>query len=407
MAGSTSRSARQLLVTTRARHRCSSASMTLAVPTIDLRLGPAGRPAAHHRVAPCCCSLLVIARLLGLVGVIQRNEPSARHDATHDSLTGLANRHLFAERRGEPVRSAAAGIVSVLFIDLDDFKTVNDSLGHAVGDELLSAVAERLQPGASRPTTAGPARWRRVRRAVEERRDEVGPGRPRRRVLNDLRRPFRIDGRESGSPPASASPPSTTRAEAEVLLRNADMAMYLAKERGKDRVELFEAHMHASAFERLELKADLVRGIDGPAPLDYQPIVSLADRPHHRRRGPRPLGPPHPWPPVPRRLHPPRRGHRPHRPARPLGAGGGVPAAPGLAARPPPTGHHVDEHQPLGAPARARDDRRGGRRRRSPASASTRRRITLEITETMLLTKTSKTLSTCQGDGVRYRYGRF
>ncbi|MBV9952327.1 MAG: EAL domain-containing protein [Acidimicrobiia bacterium] len=203
-------------------------------------------------------------------------EHNLRHQALHDALTGLANRTMFAELVNESVM-LRTGVAGVLFIDLDDFKTVNDSLGHAVGDELLIGVAERL--GQALPSDAVPARLGGDEFAVlvEDSGDEVGPVGLALRLLNDLRRPFRINGREIVITASIGIAAVNDRAtSAEVVLRNADMAMYLAKEKGKDRVELFEEQMHASAFERLELKADLARGIEaGQLRLVYQPIVSL------------------------------------------------------------------------------------------------------------------------------------
>ena len=203
-------------------------------------------------------------------------EHNLRHQALHDALTGLANRTMFAELVNESVMRGT-GVAGVLFIDLDDFKTVNDSLGHAVGDELLIGVAERL--GQILPSDAVPARLGGDEFAVlvDDSGDEVGPVGLALRLLNDLRRPFRINGREIVITASIGIAAVNDRAtSAEVVLRNADMAMYLAKEKGKDRVELFEEQMHASAFERLELKADLARGIEaGQLRLVYQPIVSL------------------------------------------------------------------------------------------------------------------------------------
>jgi diguanylate cyclase (GGDEF)-like protein/PAS domain S-box-containing protein len=203
-------------------------------------------------------------------------EHNLRHQALHDALTGLANRTMFAELVNESVMRHT-GVAGVLFIDLDDFKTVNDSLGHAVGDELLIGVAERL--GQMLPTDAVPARLGGDEFAVlvDDSGDEVGPVGLALRLLNELRRPFRINGREIVITASIGIAAVNDRAtSAEVVLRNADMAMYLAKEKGKDRVELFEEQMHASAFERLELKADLARGIEaGQLRLVYQPIVSL------------------------------------------------------------------------------------------------------------------------------------
>ncbi len=235
---------------------------TLDITVTDLRLEPA-----------------VQGVVLNARDVTQRKEleHNLRHQARHDALTDLANRSRFAELVDESVRRAGSDGLAVLFIDLDDFKTVNDSLGHAVGDELLIGVAGRLM--GCLPADAVPARLGGDEFAVlvEEVEGSVGPVGLALRVLNDLRRPFRVHGREITVTASIGIAAVSDRAvNAEVVLRNADMAMYLAKERGKDRVELFEEQMHASAFERLELKADLARGIEaGQLRLVYQPIVSL------------------------------------------------------------------------------------------------------------------------------------
>ncbi len=235
---------------------------TIDVTVTDLRLEPA------------VAGIVLNARDVTLRKELEHN---LRHQALHDALTGLANRTMFAELVDGTVRGTGESGSGVLFIDLDDFKTVNDSLGHAVGDELLIGVAERL--ARSLPEHAIPARLGGDEFAVlvEDSTDDVGPVGLALRLLNDLRRPFRINGREIMVTASIGIAAVNERApSAEVVLRNADMAMYLAKERGKDRVELFEEQMHASAFERLELKADLARGIEaGQLRLVYQPIVSL------------------------------------------------------------------------------------------------------------------------------------
>ncbi|HEU5150258.1 MAG TPA: EAL domain-containing protein [Iamia sp.] len=210
------------------------------------------------------------------VTVRKQLESTLRHQAHHDALTGLANRTRF----GELVEQASAegnGSACVLFVDLDDFKTVNDSLGHAVGDELLVAVAGRLT--ASLPSGATAARLGGDEFAVLVRPtdDDLGPVGVALRLLHELRVPFDVNGWEivvtASIGIAAIGDEGTT---AEVVLRNADMAMYLAKERGKDRVELFEEAMHVTAFERLELKADLARAItSGQLALVYQPVVAL------------------------------------------------------------------------------------------------------------------------------------
>ncbi len=210
------------------------------------------------------------------ITVRKQLESTLRHQAHHDALTGLANRAHFTQLVETSSHDGESN-ACVLFVDLDDFKTVNDSLGHAVGDELLVAVASRLEAGL--PSEATPARLGGDEFAVFVRptEDDLGPVGVALRLLHDLRAPFDINGWEivvtASIGIAAVGAEGTT---AEVVLRNADMAMYLAKERGKDRVELFEEAMHVSAFERLELKADLARAItSGQLALVYQPVVSL------------------------------------------------------------------------------------------------------------------------------------
>ena len=125
-------------------------------------------------------------------------------------------------------------------------------------------------------------------------------------------------------------------ARVENLLRNADVAMYMAKERGKGCYQVFESEMHADAIARLELKADLQRAIgEEQFALHYQPIVDLASGDIDRRRGARPLGAPHARADLAGRLHPARRGLRAHRLARPLDPRGGLPRGGAAPARLP------------------------------------------------------------------------
>ena len=206
-------------------------------------------------------------------------EHDLRHQALHDSLTGLGNRALLVERvtRALSDPGERADVIGVLFIDLDDFKTVNDSLGHGVGDELLVAVAERLR-GCLRladvATRLGGGAFGVLLEDSYGESDMVGVAE---RILSTLRAPFRIQGREIGITASIGINIDRDRScAAEEALRNADTAMYRAKDAGKDRCEVFEETMHAGVFERLELKADLARGIeDGQLVLHYQPIVAL------------------------------------------------------------------------------------------------------------------------------------
>jgi diguanylate cyclase (GGDEF)-like protein len=199
-----------------------------------------------------------------------------RYQAYHDSLTGLANRALFLERVGEACALNRRGGPIVLFVDLDDFKTVNDSLGHAAGDSLLSAVADRLR-GCLRPTDLA-ARLGGDEFAILLEGGEVEHALAiGERIIGALRAPFWIDGNEVD---VRASVGIATRVSAtetpDNLLRNADVAMYTAKAGGKARVALFQPEMHAAVVARHALTGRLQRAVaEQQFVIHYQPIVDL------------------------------------------------------------------------------------------------------------------------------------
>ena len=204
-------------------------------------------------------------------------EEQLKHEALHDPLTTLANRVLFVDRVGHALsRRDNPDSTGVLFMDLDDFKTINDSLGHAAGDELLQAVAQRLKGNLRVEDTVARLGGDEFAVLVEDSDPEmvlqVGQ-----RLLDALRAPFEIAGKQVhiGASVGTAMSGVDNR-QAEVLLRNADVAMYTAKSRGKGRLEVFEASMHTAAVTRLELKADLERALDrGELRVRYQPIFHL------------------------------------------------------------------------------------------------------------------------------------
>jgi diguanylate cyclase (GGDEF)-like protein/PAS domain S-box-containing protein len=228
-------------------------------------------------------NLLEDANVRGLVlntrDVSDRKELEAQlvHQAFHDGLTGLANRTLFTERVEHALAGAGQGDLAVLFIDLDDFKHVNDSLGHAAGDQLLVAAARRLQ-GCLRPTDVA-ARLGGDEFAVllERVTDAVAAATVAGRVLDTLHQPFGLNGRTI--PIKASLGVATARPgvdEADELLRNADVAMYAAKAGGKDRYELFRPDMYEDMLQRLELEAELRHVADrDQLVLHYQPIVEL------------------------------------------------------------------------------------------------------------------------------------
>jgi diguanylate cyclase (GGDEF)-like protein/PAS domain S-box-containing protein len=243
----------------------------------------------RHRDGTWLHSETVAANLLedpnvrGLVlntrDVSDRKELEAQlvHQAFHDGLTGLANRTLFAERVEHALARSGPGDLAVLFIDLDDFKHVNDSLGHAAGDQLLVAAARRLQ-GCLRPTdTAARLGGDEFAVLLERVTDADAAVAVAGRVLDTLHQPFGLNGRTipiKASLGVAVGRPGAD--EVEELLRNADVAMYAAKAGGKDRYELFRPDMHEDMLQRLELEAELRHAADrDQLVLHYQPIVEL------------------------------------------------------------------------------------------------------------------------------------
>jgi diguanylate cyclase (GGDEF)-like protein len=217
-------------------------------------------------------------RLEHLVSQLRELQGRLEHQAFHDPLTGLANRALFLDRLGELLASGRRDY-TVLFLDLDDFKTVNDSLGHSIGDELLEAVAGRLLGALKAGDLAarlGGDEFAVLLHDVEDGADVVGVAD---RVIGLLDRPFSVAGHEI-SAHASLGIVEGWTAEvdsAEELLRNADVAMYTAKNAGKQRHEVFEPAMHAAVLRRHRLKEDLQRAAErGELVVELQPIVELA-----------------------------------------------------------------------------------------------------------------------------------
>ncbi|MBK5224431.1 MAG: EAL domain-containing protein [Acidimicrobiia bacterium] len=209
-------------------------------------------------------------------------EQDLEHKTMHDELTGLGNRSMFNNRLTRALARPEPRLdqVAVLFVDVDDFKEVNDSLGYHVGDQLLISVAERLRTCLRVSDTAARLGGDDFAVLLEDTYGAHEVFAVADRILDAIAQPFTIDGREisvTGSIGVAVDPRRTSTGE--VLLRSADVAMYLAKERGKGRFEVFQAEMHSSAFERLELKAALAHAIQSEGlTVFYQPIIDLASR---------------------------------------------------------------------------------------------------------------------------------
>ena len=242
-----------------------------------------------------------LLRLMGQVGTQlgraverRRNEIALMHEASHDALTGLPNRTVFVEQVQRAVsrqKRQPSYRFAVLFIDLDRFKQVNDSLGHLAGDRLLVEMSRRLG-GAIRQTdmlarqqTTPPVQVDTLARLggdeftmfLDDLVDVGGAVRVAERILAAVDRPFFLEGQEVfiGASIGIVMNPEALQ-EADDLLRNADLAMYRAKTAGKGRYQVFEPEMHVRALENLRLEADLRHAVAREEfVLHYQPLIDF------------------------------------------------------------------------------------------------------------------------------------
>jgi diguanylate cyclase (GGDEF)-like protein len=210
----------------------------------------------------------------------KRDEAELAHLARYDALTGLANRALFTEKSNDALASMRdrGTRFSVLMLDLDRFKSVNDSLGHSVGDSLLKIVAERLQRVTSVDDTVarfGGDEFAILRCPDRQRSDSAMALASR--ILAVITEPYDLDGRRVtiGTSIGITYAPQDG-VDADVLIKNADLALYKAKGDGGNRYRLFESSMGAEARERQELEDDLRRAIArGEFELHYQTIIDV------------------------------------------------------------------------------------------------------------------------------------
>jgi PAS domain S-box-containing protein len=225
-------------------------------------------------------------------------EETLAHNAFHDSLTDLPNRALFLDRLQHALLRARRHSdykFAILFVDIDEFKVVNDSLGHSAGDELLIEIAGRLTASfrytdtVARPGATDDSEWRSSTGSIARLggdeftvllEDVFKPSdavRVAQRIQEKLAIPFDLNAHQmviTASIGAAFS--NSSYSGAEDLLRDAELAMYRAKRTGKARCEVFDATMHATAVRRLQLETDLRRGIErGELIVYYQPIVAL------------------------------------------------------------------------------------------------------------------------------------
>jgi diguanylate cyclase (GGDEF)-like protein/PAS domain S-box-containing protein len=209
-------------------------------------------------------------------------EAELAHQAFHDPVTGLANRSMFAEQVRQAIARARreGRTPAVIFLDLDDFKTVNDSLGHAAGDEVLVEFARRLDDSVRGADVAARFGGDEFAVLLDDVAETQAAADAAQRILELLARPMQAGHRQvtlSGSIGISIFGTDDTR-DADELIRDADAAMYIAKRDGKSGYRLFEPAMHAGVVARLELRTDLQRALaTDQFELHYQPVIRLSD----------------------------------------------------------------------------------------------------------------------------------
>jgi diguanylate cyclase (GGDEF)-like protein/PAS domain S-box-containing protein len=208
----------------------------------------------------------------------RRLERELTHRAFHDSLTGLANRVLFQSRVDQAVlRSRADGsIAGVVFIDLDDFKIVNDTMGHAIGDELLQAVSSRLRGALRAGDTAARLGGDEFAALVEDATDPAQIEAVAERVIVALLEPFTIGPSVINGMASIGVATTSEAADGAELMRQADMALYVAKGAGKGQWRRYQAALHAAVLQRLQMRQELDEALHrGAFILQYQPVVAL------------------------------------------------------------------------------------------------------------------------------------
>jgi diguanylate cyclase (GGDEF)-like protein/PAS domain S-box-containing protein len=205
-------------------------------------------------------------------------EAELAHNAFHDPLTGLANRALLLDRTEQALHRARrhGTDVALLFLDVDDFKTVNDALGHAAGDGLLQALAGRIGTVVRPGDTASRLGGDEFAILLDDLSDPSSAYEIGSRLLEGVAAPVEHGGASIGVNASIGVVVAVADDDAASLLRNAELAMYRAKGQGKGRLEIYEATMHAAAVERMAMKAEIEHGIErGEFVPWFQPIVDL------------------------------------------------------------------------------------------------------------------------------------
>jgi diguanylate cyclase (GGDEF)-like protein len=234
--------------------------------------------------ALACALLLVLSRSRErALGMVEQKTGELRHQALHDALTGLPNRVLALDRAQQMLARARRqrSPVAALYVDVDGFKDINDTFGHAAGDELLRIVAERLGTLVREGDTAARLGGDEFVVLLEGSTLDAGPELVADRLLEVLRQPYELGG-AAGRPlkvTASIGVAMGIRESADELLRDADLAMYRAKQAGRNRSAVFESSMQTSSRDRVTLEMDLADALERRQFfLVYQPTFDLRSR---------------------------------------------------------------------------------------------------------------------------------
>jgi diguanylate cyclase (GGDEF)-like protein/PAS domain S-box-containing protein len=205
-------------------------------------------------------------------------EDQLKHQALHDPLTDLANRALFTDRVEHALarRGGSSDAPAVLVIDIDDFKSINDSLGHAGGDILLRAVGRRLRDSIRSEDTAARLGGDEFGILLDGSGDETGREDAAERIMGEITEPYSVEGREVVIAVSMGIAHGNSAAGAGELLQSADVAMHIAKSKGKARSEIFDHGAHRALRQRFALKGDLQRAVARHEfSLRYQPVLNL------------------------------------------------------------------------------------------------------------------------------------
>ncbi|HET9124357.1 MAG TPA: EAL domain-containing protein [Solirubrobacteraceae bacterium] len=250
---------------------------------IEGRRGPFGVLGVHCDQAREFSSMDIdfvqaLANVLGDAFERQRTEDDIRHRALHDSLTGLPNRTLFMDRLAHALAhlSRRGTSAAVLLLNLDRFKLINESLGHAVGDDLLAAAAPRLRQMLRASDTIARFGADEFGILLEDIAGEQDAVEMAQRISGAFNRPFALDGTEHFVSVSIGISLAGGGERAEDLVRDADAAVHRAKDRGRARYELFDATLRGRAIRRLRVENDLRRALErDELTLEFQPIVEL------------------------------------------------------------------------------------------------------------------------------------